>query len=33
MKLKMVGLNESVLKQFPSELSGGMQKEWQLLEL
>ncbi|ECQ7389157.1 ATP-binding cassette domain-containing protein [Campylobacter jejuni] len=26
MKLKMVGLNESVLKQFPSELSGGMQK-------
>ncbi|MCW1633712.1 ABC transporter ATP-binding protein, partial [Campylobacter jejuni] len=25
MKL-MVGLNESVLKQFPSELSGGMQK-------
>lgn len=26
MKLKMVGLNEVVLKQFPSELSGGMQK-------
>ncbi|AXP09298.1 ATP-binding cassette domain-containing protein [Campylobacter hepaticus] len=26
MKLKMVGLNESVLKQFPNELSGGMQK-------
>lgn len=26
MKLKMVGLNEAVLKQLPSELSGGMQK-------
>ncbi|MBK2000963.1 ABC transporter ATP-binding protein [Campylobacter sp. LH-2024] len=26
MKLKMVGLNENVLKQFPSQLSGGMQK-------
>lgn len=26
MKLKMVGLNENVLKQYPSELSGGMQK-------
>ncbi|MBS4241249.1 ATP-binding cassette domain-containing protein [Campylobacter vulpis] len=26
MKLKMVGLNESVLRQYPSELSGGMQK-------
>ena len=26
MKLKMVGLNDSVLKQYPSELSGGMQK-------
>ncbi|WP_144623437.1 ATP-binding cassette domain-containing protein, partial [Campylobacter coli] len=26
MKLKMVGLNENVLKQLPSELSGGMQK-------
>ncbi len=26
MKLKMVGLNANILKQFPSELSGGMQK-------
>lgn len=33
MKLKMAGLGEGVLRQYPSELSGGCKRGWRLLGL